>query len=164
MNGAVKSECGISEKEITEYLKQEGVYRNLLTKQRTFLAEECRLAETAAGEWEELDKNYAAKLREEFLAEPARRLRDEENVRRIVRSSLWGLEPRFRHILICFYTERKDPLTIAKDLQISETTFWRWRRRAVKQLRTAAEESMRRALHERDAGAAGTAPDGNDRL
>lgn len=59
---------------------------------------------------------------------------------RIVRRGLWRIDPVFRRLLSAYYTDRVAPDSIMKELEISRTTFWRWRRLAMADLVSACQK------------------------
>ena len=101
----------LSEQEILKNLQRGDEYRAFLKRRRAFLENEAESPETELEELVTDKKKYAA-----------------------VMSSMWRIEPEEQKILLAHYVEKRKAHEISKDMDISESTFWRRMRQARRSL------------------------------
>ena len=119
----------LTEEQILLYLKRGENYREHLDKRRRFLEAELRKEERGqSGCVAEAKEQYDAEGRS--IAEELRSLSLAETQYQTVMRALWRVEPEERVLLTRFYQDRLGASVIAGEMNISESTFWRRRKRA----------------------------------
>ena len=132
------------ERTVISILKAGKEYRRTLDLERCALVKEMAGADAAAADWDHLDPRMGDLLRSGFPGEAGlKELREEELRYLAVRRSLWEIEPALRQLLIWFYEDRRTAGSIARELRVSDSTFWRRRRRAMCALLEKVRENVR---------------------
>ena len=129
----------LNEREVVRILKQGvGAEQEFAKRRQSILKErECLLRE--ASEWEKLDCEVADRMRMAMTGEDSLDLLfKEECVFHAVREALWRIDPVSRELLDAYYGKQTDAHTLAREMCISDSTFWRRRRSAVGELTVTA--------------------------
>ena len=129
----------LNEREVVRILKQGAEAEQEFSKRRESILKEREYLMREASEWEKLDCEAADRLRRSVTGEDSLTLLlREECLFHAVREALWRIDPASRDLLKEYYGKQTDAHTLAREMCVSDSTFWRRRCSAVGELTVAA--------------------------
>lgn len=129
----------LNEREVVRILKQGAEAEQEFAKRRQSILKEREHLMREASEWEKIDCEAADRLRRSVTGEDSLNLLfKEECMFHAVREALWRIDPVSRDLLNEYYGKQTDAHTLAREMCVSDSTFWRRRRSAVGELTVTA--------------------------